>query len=64
MSITKKTLLVIASMLAVTITLLFLYFRFFVINDYLKLEEQYLTKNIEQSIKILNNKIDSMLTTS
>ena len=64
MSITKKTLLIVASMLTVTIILLFLYFRFFVLNDYLKLEEQYLTKNVEQSIKILNNKIDSMVTTS
>jgi sensor domain CHASE-containing protein len=64
MSITKKTLLVIASMLAVIIILLFFYFRFFVLNDYLKLEEQNLTKNIEQSIKILNNKINSMITTS
>ena len=64
MSITKKTLLVIASMLVVILVLLFFYFRFFVLNDYLKLEEQYLTKNIEQSIKILNTKINSMLTTS
>ena len=64
MSITKKTLLIVASMLAVTIVFLFLYFRFFVINDYLKLEEQYLTKNVEQSTKILNNKINSMFTTS
>ena len=64
MSITKKTLLIIASMLIVIIISLFFYFRFFVLNDYLKLEEQYLTKNIEQSIKILNNKINSMLTTS
>ena len=64
MSITKKTLLVIASMLAVIIIFLFLYFRFFVLNDYLKLEEQYLTKNVEQSIKVIDNKINSMLSTS
>src|SRR5674536_182937 len=64
MSITKKTLFVVASTLAGIIILLFLYFRFFVLNDYLKLEEQYLTKNTEQSIKILNNKINSMVTVS
>ena len=64
MSITKKTLLVIVSMLSVIIILLFFCYRYFVLNDYLKLEEQYLTKNVEQSTKILNNKIDSMLTTS
>jgi len=51
-------------MFAVVIFLLFFYFRFFVLNDYLKLEEQYVTNYTEQSIKVLNNKINSMLTTS
>lgn len=64
MSITKKTLLVIVLMFAVVITSLFLYFRFFVLNDYLKLEEQHVTNSIDQSKKILNNKINSMLSTS
>jgi diguanylate cyclase (GGDEF)-like protein len=64
MSITKKTLLVIVTMFAVIISLLFLYFRFFVLNDYVKLEEQYAINNIDQSKKILDNKINSMLTTS
>ena len=64
MSITKKTLLVIVTMFAVVIALLFLYFRFFVLNDYGKLEEQHVTNSIEQSKKILDNKISSILTTS
>jgi diguanylate cyclase (GGDEF)-like protein len=64
MTITKKTLLVIVTMFAVVIASLFLYFRFFVLNDYVKLEEQHVTNSIEQSKKILDNKINSMLTTS
>ena len=64
MSITKKTLLVVGSLLIVIILLLVFYFRFFVLTDYLNLEEQYLTKNIEQSLKVLNNRSNSMFATS
>ena len=64
MSITKKTLFVVGSALVVIILLLVLYFRFFVLKDYLNLEEQYLTNNIKQSIKVIDNKINSMVTTA
>ncbi len=64
LSITKKTLLIVASILSLIIILIFFYSKFFVLSDYLKLEEQYLTKNIEQSIKILNNKVNSMFAIS
>ena len=64
MSITKKTSLVVGSLLIVIILLLVFYFRFFVLTDYLNLEEQYLTKNIEQSLKVLNNRSNSMFATS
>jgi diguanylate cyclase (GGDEF)-like protein len=64
MSIIKKTLLVIIITFAVIISLLYSYFRVFVLKDYLKLEEQFLTKNIEQSKNTLDNKINSMFTTA
>ena len=64
MSITKKTLFVVGLALVVIILLLVLYFRFFVLKDYLNLEEQYLTNNIKQSIKVIDNKINSMVTTA
>jgi len=64
MGITKKTLLVVSSTLGIILILLFLYFKIFVLNDFLKLEEQYLAKNTNQAVQILNNKINSMLVTS
>jgi diguanylate cyclase (GGDEF)-like protein len=64
MSITKKTLLVIIAMFAMIIVLIFFYFRVFVLKDYVKLEKQFLTKNIEQSKKALEDKINSIFTTA
>lgn len=60
MTIVKKTLLLVLSMLVLIVALLFFYFRFFVLNDYLKLEKQYTVNAVQQSIKILDNKITSM----
>lgn len=59
MGVSKKTLIVVASIFVCILIALFFYLRFSVLNNYIALEKIELTNKIVQAIKILNKNIDS-----
>ena len=60
MGISKKTLLIVASILGAIIISLFFYLQFYVLEQYIELEKIDLTNKIIQSVKILNSNIGSL----
>ena len=64
MGIAKKTLITIASIFFIITIVLFLYSRFFFLNEYLKLEKEDASLKVEQSLNILDNKISSIKMTA
>ena len=60
MGIVRKTVLAVASILTVIIIALFLYFRFIILEDYIKLEEESTIKSIEQAKNIFDARIDEI----
>jgi diguanylate cyclase (GGDEF)-like protein/PAS domain S-box-containing protein len=64
MGIVRKTVIIIASILAVIVIALFLYFRLIILKDYLKLEEESTIKNIEQAKNIFDARIDKIATSA
>ncbi len=59
MGVSKKTLIIVASIFACILTALFFYLRFSVLGNYIALEKIELTNRIVQAVKILNKNIDS-----
>jgi diguanylate cyclase (GGDEF)-like protein/PAS domain S-box-containing protein len=59
MGVSKKTLIIVASIFVCILTALFFYLRFSVLNNYIALEKIELTNRIVQAVKILNKNIDS-----
>ncbi len=62
MGIVRKTVIVVASILTVIVIALFLYSRFVILKDYLRLEEESTIKNIEQAKNIFDARIDKIAT--
>ncbi len=59
MGVSKKTLIIVASIFVCILIALFFYLRFSVLNNYIALEKIELTNRIIQAVKILNKNIDS-----
>ena len=62
MGIVRKTVIIVASMLAAIVLSLFLYSRFIILKDYIRLEEASAIKNIEQAKNIFDVRIDKIAT--
>ncbi|MBM3705542.1 MAG: diguanylate cyclase [Actinobacteria bacterium] len=60
MGISKKTLVIVASILGVIIAALFFYLRFSVLANYINIEKVEITNDIIQSVKILNKNITGL----
>ena len=59
MGVSKKTLVVVASIFVCILIAVFFYLRFFVLANYMELEKAQVTDKIIQSVKILNRNISS-----
>ncbi|MCG2789117.1 MAG: hypothetical protein L6405_04090, partial [Actinomycetia bacterium] len=64
MGIVRKTVIIVASMLAAIVLSLFLYSRFIILKDYIRLEEASAIKNIEQAKNIFDVRIDKIATSA
>lgn len=64
MGIVRKTVVIVASMLAAIVLSLFLYSRFIILKDYIRLEEASAIKNIEQAKNIFDARIDKIATSA
>ena len=64
MGIVRKTVIIVASILAAIVLALFLYFRFIILKDYIRLEEESTIKNIEQAKNIFDARIDEIAATA
>ena len=59
MGVSKKTLVIVASIFVCILIAVFFYLRFFVLANYMELERVQVTDKIIQSVKILNRNISS-----
>ena len=64
MGIVRKTVIIVASILTAIVIALFLYFRFILLKDYIRLEEESTIKNIEQAKNIFDARIDKIATSA
>lgn len=64
MGIVRKTVIIVASILTAIVIALFLYFKFFILKDYIRLEEESTIKNIEQAKNIFDVRIDKIATSA
>ena len=62
--IVRKTVIIVTAMLAVIVIALFLYSRFIIMKDYIRLEEESTIKDIEQAKNIFDARIDKIATSA